>query len=139
MPRPRVDCVAAVLRTTERIGPMHGVHPKAKAIPISGGAKTPSDSGSTWNRRSRCMAPGTRTPAMNRPMTIVTTPAIWLRPCWWRSSVWPMALAPAPRSVNTTVNPATNSSVARRMRRVSSPVVVEVVSWVTLTPDISER
>jgi hypothetical protein len=116
---------------------MHGVQPKAKAMPMSGGAKTPSDSGSTWNRRSRCMAPGTRTPAMNSPMTIVRMPAAWLRPCWWRSRVWPMALAPAPRIVKTIVKPATNSSVARNSRRVSSPVAAE--SCVTLTPDISDR
>jgi hypothetical protein len=34
-PSPIVRCVPAMARMPARIGPMHGVHPKAKAIPTS--------------------------------------------------------------------------------------------------------
>jgi hypothetical protein len=74
---------------------------------------------------------------MNSPMTIVSTPAAWFRPCWWRSIVWPTALAPAPSTVNTTVKPTTNRTVERSNRRLSASRAV--ASSVTLTPDISAR
>ena len=55
---------------------MHGDHPKAKAIPMTGGAQAPSLDGLTASRCSRSRKAGLITPANARPMTMITTPAI---------------------------------------------------------------
>ena len=53
------------------------------------------------------------------------------------SGRWPMVLAVASRATNTSVKPATNSSVARSTRRCS--VRVATASSLAPTPDISDR
>ncbi len=59
---------------------MHGVHPKAKAIPMTGGAQDPRLDGRTWKRRSRSSHDGLISPAKASPMTMMTTPASSVSP-----------------------------------------------------------
>ena len=50
-PRPSVWLSLAKLSTAPSAGPMQGVQPKANAIPMTGGAHTPSLEGATATRR----------------------------------------------------------------------------------------
>jgi hypothetical protein len=106
-------------------------------MPITGGAHVPNVEGETWKRRSCWSMRGDTRPARNSPMRMITTPAIWLRPRWWRMRAAASALAVAPRATNTTVKPATNSSVERRIVRWSARVCT--ASWLAPTPDIIDR
>ena len=55
----------ATASTALRIGPMHGVQPKANAMPITGGANTPSRDGDTRKRRSLIRVGDDTKPARN--------------------------------------------------------------------------
>ena len=116
-PRPRVWVSLARLSTAASTGPMHGVHPNANAIPMSGAAHSPSWDGATCQRRSRMSQAGRTRPANSRPAAMITTPAIWLSSCSWACRAWPSPDAVASRAANTTVKPATKSRVARSSRR----------------------
>ena len=59
---------------------MHGVQPKAKAMPITGGAQTPSLDARGWNLRSRWKSRGVPMPASQIPRTTMTTPAAMTKP-----------------------------------------------------------
>ena len=78
---------------------MHGVHPKANAMPMTGGAHTPS----ARRRHVEAALPhagaaGVTTPARTTPMTMTThARAPGSSPAGGRCSVWPTALAVAPR------------------------------------------
>ena len=61
-PRPRVWVSLARLSTAASTGPMHGVHPKANAMPITGAAHSPSRDGATCQRRSRMSQAGRSRP-----------------------------------------------------------------------------
>lgn len=71
------------------------------------------------------------TPAINRPIAIMTTPPARASPCRCASSAEPTAEAPAPSAVNTTAKPATNNNDATHAREraaVSEASVVGVSS-----------
>src|SRR5205085_10203237 len=116
---------------------MHGVHPKAKAAPINGGAHAPTSEGLTWSRRSTSRKRGDTNPARNTPIAITNAPATSSSARWCSRNAWPRPLAAAPRATNTAVKPATKRSVERTIRRrfPGSP------SWssATLMPETSDK
>ena len=80
---------------------MHGVQAKAKAMPMSGAAQTPSRPGRTSNRRvpdTRDTTPSVPEPvwaqtrpgraprSITAPRAMITAPLTSLRRSWWESS-----------------------------------------------------
>src|SRR5579862_6295512 len=114
--------------TAASTGPMHGVHAKANAIPMSGAAQAPKASGRTWKRRSptsHAALPDTldpsraQTPAGSElarrivPSTTITAPATVVSSSLWNLSRCPSPEAAAPNATNTSVNPPTKSNIPR--------------------------
>src|SRR5579862_3354619 len=102
-------------RTEPRTGPMHGVHPKPNAAPVTGAATGPRREGLGWNRTSRYShgALRTRDPARNRAIATTTSPDTRVRRIWLRVTAPPNALAPSPSTTNTVPKPTTNRPVSR--------------------------
>ena len=70
----RVARTSASPSTPPSTGPMHGVQPKAKAMPRTGGAHGPSREGRGWKRRSMRKRPGVPRPSTHTPKRITTAP-----------------------------------------------------------------
>ncbi len=117
-------------------GPMHGVHPKPNATPISGGANAPRRDGRMSSRRSRMIGSRTRgfqTAVTNtsRPMAITNHPAQAAHRLPGSAQ-----LAPSPHPTKTAVKPATNMRVTRSIRAVDC---VPDLSSSAEYPDINDR
>ncbi len=117
---------------------MHGVHPKAKVIPITGAAQGPSREGRTANRCSRCSQGNWK--AMTAPMATIRAPATSLRTSLCACKGCESVLAVASSTANTRLNPATNSSVdhsSRALSDLSGPA--PALAPTPPTPDIIDR
>ncbi len=141
MPLPTVASLPARANAAVRNGPTHGVQPKAKAPPMTGGAKLPNFDGRTSIRRSLIsgsMNRGFQTAvtAMNSPMMMTSQPAIDRNKLVSESSHCDNDVAKAPRATKTAVKPATNPRVPMTTRRVdASPLDNSDSEY----PDIKDR
>ena len=108
---------AASPRTAPRVGPMHGVHPRAKAMPRSGAPATPAR-GSAWIRASLLNnAKRPKTPASMRPNRMVITPNTRARRTSLSRRTRPRPPNRAPNETNTMEIPKTKPSVPSAVRR----------------------
>src|SRR5579863_25317 len=106
-------CAAASPRITARIGPTHGVQPKAKAKPMTNapqGLLPPF----TWCMRlSASKARIFRMPVRCSPKRMMTTPAISASSALYCVINWPTSVATAPSATNTMPKPRLNMSELR--------------------------
>src|SRR6266540_2183592 len=111
-PRHAPSTVAAAVRIPARTGPMHGVHPIAKAIPRGSAPAGPGRIRARSKRRSRYRKGIRSSPIVARPITITKMPATLPRTMRFRRMTAPSSEAAAPIRVNVTANPATNRPAA---------------------------
>src|SRR5260370_32147583 len=136
MPLPMVSSEAAKVRMTERMGPIHGVQPKAKAKPTRNAPIAmllPCNPCRRLSAYSSLM--GTR-PVRCNPKMMMITPAILLNSRKCECSAWPRVLAKAPRARKTMEKPRINItefSMTERIRRESC-----CFSSSTPAPEISD-
>ena len=136
MPFDKVSCAAARVRMPARIGPMHGVQPKANAKPIT---KAPTGVLPPFNsckRVSEYNALILRIPVRCKPNKIMITPATTASVCLYCAAIWPISVEIAPKVMNTTLKPRMNPTEFIITRRISRPS--DDFSSSTPAPEMSE-
>ena len=108
-PSVTVSRVPATDKIAPSIGPIHGVHPKANAIPISPDAPklVTFFVGANWTLHSLFMMFKLNSPMKWNPIMMIMHPATIASIFWYCLSISPIADAPAPSAMNITENPAT--------------------------------
>src|ERR1700691_839387 len=118
------------------MGPTHGVHPKAKANPITNAPQAEGLPLSWCSRVSASRALIWKRPVRCRPKRIITPPAIRASSDLYCASTCPTSVEIAPSVMNTMLKPIMNAAEFSITLRNSSPSFI--FSCSTPTPEISE-
>src|SRR5208282_3384767 len=136
MPFQTVSCAAAKPSTTARIGPTHGVQPKANANPITNAPhaeelplrpcnRVSASSHLIWNR-----------PVRWRPKRMMTAPVMRASSDLYCARTWPTSVEIAPSVMKTMLKPIMNAAELSITLRKSCPSCNFNCS--TPTPEIRE-
>src|SRR5208337_1945168 len=136
MPFQTVSCAAAKPSTTARIGPTHGVHPKAKANPITNAPQAEELPLRLCRRVSASSALICRMPVRWRPKRMMTTPAMRASSDLYCARTWPTSVEIAPSVMKTMLNPMMKAAELSITLRKSCPSCSFNCS--TPTPEIKE-
>src|SRR5208283_4639278 len=136
MPFQTVSWAAANPSTTARIGPTHGVHPKAKANPMTNAPQAEELPLRLCSRVSASSALIWRRPVRCRPKRMMTAPAMRASSDLYCARTWPTSVEIAPSVMKTMLNPMMKAAELSITLRKSCPSCSFNCS--TPTPEIRE-
>src|ERR1039457_2579735 len=136
MPFQTASWAAANGSTTPRMGPTHGVHPKAKANPMTNAPQADELPLRLWSRVSASSALICRIPVKWRPKRMMTAPAMRASSDLYCARTWPTSVEIAPSVMKTILKPMMKAAELSITLRKSSPSFSFNCS--TPTPEIRE-
>src|ERR1017187_5867411 len=136
MPFQTVSWAATNVSTTPRMGPTHGVHPKAKANPMTNAPQADELPLRLWSRVSASSALICRIPVKWRPKRMMTAPAMRASSDLYCARTWPTSVEIAPSVMKPILKPMKKAAELSITLRKSSPSFSFNCS--TPTPEIRE-